>query len=215
MSIATLILGESGTGKTSSLRNMNPDDCLLIQSIKKRLPFKNNGWKYYEQGKGGNIFHTDDSSRMLAAMKATKKKVVIIDDFQYLMSNEYMRRFNEKGFERFNDIARHAWDVLMLANELPDDVRVYVLSHIQTDDFGNQKIKTIGKMLDEKITIEGLFTIVLKTSGSNNDYRMSTKNNGSDTVKSPLGLFEEDFIDNDLSMIDKSICDFFEINKGE
>lgn len=215
MSTATFILGESGTGKTTSLRNMSAADTLLIQAVRKPLPFKGKGWSHFdrETNKAGNIFVTDQSAEILSLMKRTSRKVIVLDDFQYVLANEYMRRSEEQGFAKFADIGRHAWDILMLANQLPPDVRVYILGHTQNDDFGRTKAKTIGKMLDEKITVEGLFTIVLRTQLVNGHYLFSTKNSGSDTVKAPIDLFTDDVIDNDLNAVDEAICAYYDINQ--
>ena len=217
MSIATMILGETGTGKSTSMRFMNPADTLLIQAVKKPLPFKSQGWKRFnpETEKTGNIFFTDNPDGIMSLMKKTKRKIIVIDDFQYIMANEFMRRSAEKGFDKFTEIALHAWQIIRLASELPDDVKVYILSHTDTRDDGTIKAKTIGKLLDEKITLEGLFTIVLRTAKIDGQYYFRTKNSGNDTVKSPIGLFESDNIDNDLNFVDQSISEYFEINKGE
>lgn len=212
MSIATLILGESGTGKSTSMRNMNPDETLLIQVVRKPLPFRAGKWAYLSKS-GGNIAVTDDWSKVIAYMGKTSRKVIVLDDFQYLLANEFMRRSEEKGFEKFTDIGRHAWEVLNTATGLSNDVRVYILGHTQTDDFGNTKAKTIGKLLDEKITVEGLFSIVLRTHAQGGQYQFSTRNSGSDTVKSPMDLFDADFIDNDLNAVDAAICDYYGIEK--
>lgn len=119
MSIATLIIGESGTGKTSSLRNFNAADTLLIQPVKKPIPFKSAGWAYINSDNvAGNILVTDDSNRIIAAMKKTRRKVIILDDFQYVLANEYMRRSEERGYDKFTDIGRHAWDILSAASAL-------------------------------------------------------------------------------------------------
>ena len=214
MSISTIILGESGTGKTASLRNLSSKDALLIQVIKKPLPFRSD-WKSVSDG--GNIIVSDNSAQICAAMRKTQRKVIIIDDFQYSMSNEFMRRVTDQesgnsAFQKFNEIAKSAWDIMNAASSLPDDVRVYILSHTQTDELGHTKIKTIGKLLDEKIVIEGLVSIVLRTEIFNDQFFFRTKNSGSDTVKTPLGMYEEERITNDLFEIDKIICKYYGID---
>lgn len=219
MSIATLILGESGTGKSTSLRNLNPENVLLIQAVRKPLPFRSTGWKPVIKGEGGSVYSTDESSHIVAAMRRTTKPIIIIDDFQYVLANEFMRRVTDvesgnAAFAKYNEIARHAWDVLMQASTLEDHKRVYILSHTSTDDFGKTKIKTIGKLLDEKIVLEGLVTIVLRTVVANGKYLFSTKNSGADTVKSPIDLFAEDQIENDLQQVDSAICAYYNIENN-
>lgn len=214
MSIATLIIGESGTGKSTSLRNFKPEDVLLIQAVKKPLPFRSKDWKPVAKGQPGSVFCSDDSAKIVEAMSRTTKNIIVIDDFQYVMANEFMRRVtdNETGnsaFAKYNEIARHAWDVLTAATSLPDHKRVYLLSHTSTDEFGKTKIKTIGKLLDEKIVMEGLVTIVLRTAVINDQYLFRTRNNGSDTVKSPIDLFADETIPNDLAAVDAAITEFY------
>ena len=210
MSIAAFILGESGTGKSTSRRSMNPAETLLIQAIKKPLPFRSSGWKYLSK-EGGNILVCDQSAQIIAVMHKTQRPIIVIDDFQYILANEFMRRTDERGFDKFTDIGKHAWDILCAASSLPDHVRVYILSHTETSESGRVKAKTIGRMLDEKITIEGMFSIVMRTSIINGQYLFSTKNNGSDTVKTPLGLFDADHIDNDLAAVDAAIVDYYQL----
>lgn len=210
MTIATMIIGESGTGKTTSLRNLNPADVLLIQSVRKPLPFKAAEWKPATKANPeGSIVHSDNAPVILTMLQRTKKPIVIIDDFQYILANAFMRRSSETGFQKFTDIAKDAWDILMAASNLPGDQRIYILAHSQTDEHGKTKAKTIGKLLDEKITIEGLLTIVLRTAVINGNYLFLTQNNGSDTTKSPIGLFADEQIPNDLAEVDKAICEFY------
>ncbi len=213
MSISTVILGESGTGKSTAMRNLDPANTLLIQVVKKPLPFRSKGWSYFhaETNKNGNIFVSDDWQMISTLMRKTKRKIIIVDDFQYVLANEFMRRSDERGFDKFTEIAKHAWEVFNAANSLPDDVRVYLMSHTATDDQGNVKIKTIGKLLDEKITPEGLFTIVLRTVVTDKDYFFSTRNNGRDTVKTPLGMFDSERIPNDLVAVDAAISEYYEL----
>jgi hypothetical protein len=219
MSIATMILGQSGTGKTASLRNLDPASTLLIQPVKKPLPFKSTGWgAWSKENPTGNIFHTDQAGHIIKIMHGTKKPVIVIDDFQYILANEFMRRVLDKetgnaAFAKYNEIAHNAWSILMAASQLDDWKRVYILGHTQEDENGKTKAKTIGKLLDEKITLEGLLTIVLRTNVINGNYLFSTKNSGSDTVKSPIGLFDEELIENDLKAIDQTIQEYYLINK--
>ncbi len=210
MSIATLILGQSGTGKSTSLRNLNPNDVLLIQAVRKPLPFRSAEWKALNAD-GGSIYVTDNAEQIIKIMRKSSRKIIIIDDMQYIMANEYMRRSNETGFSKFTEIGRKTWEIFTEASNLADDVRVYMLSHIEQNDQGFTKIKTIGKMLDEKITLEGLVTVCLQTAVINEQYVFMTKNNGQNTVKSPIGLFESDHIENDLNFVDQEICTYYGI----
>lgn len=208
MSVATLILGESGTGKSTALRNMDPNTTALIQVVKKPLPFKAVGWKPWHCANWAKIIET-----IHKAHTAGKDKVVI-DDFQYLMSGEFMDRASQKGYEKFTEIADHAYRVLQAAANGPDGLRVYLLAHTSTDEFGNTRAKTIGKLMDDKIVLEGLFTIVLRTHvdlSSSQKYFFSTQNNGQDTVKSPIGMFADQLIPNDLSAVDAAVCDYYNI----
>ena len=210
-----MILGQSGTGKSASLRNLNPADVLLIQAVKKPLPFRSSNWrKCTKADPEGSILVTDSAMVICGAMQRTKKPIIIIDDFQYILANEFMRRVLDKesgnaAFAKYNEIAHNAWQILMTAGQLSDASRVYILAHTQEDDNGNVKAKTIGKLLDEKITIEGLLTIVLRTKVINGQYLFSTQNSGHDTVKTPMGMFEEEHIPNDLAAIDAAICDYY------
>ena len=205
MGIPVMILGESGSGKSSSMRNFTPNEIGIINVGKKPLPFRSQI----------KPFNSDDYSKIVGVMQKAKAKSIVIDDCQYLMANEFMRNAKVTGFQKFTDIALNFWSLVQIViDQLPDDVIVYFLGHIERDANGNEKFKTIGKMLDEKITIEGLFTIVLKTVVSDGKYQFSTQTNGMDTVKSPLGMFSEPLIENDLKMVDETIRDYYNI-KGD
>lgn len=213
MSIATMVLGESGTGKSTSMRNLDPARVLLIQPVRKPLPFRSAGWRTHggASGDAGNVFVTDNAQKIEALMRRSPHEIVVIDDFQYVLANEFMRRSDEKGFDKFTEIGRHAWDILRAATDLADDRRVYIMAHTATDELGRTRMKTIGKLLDDKITPEGLVTIVLRTIVRDNAYLFSTQNNGSDTTKSPMGMFDQHLIDNDLAAVDEAICDYYGI----
>lgn len=211
MSVATLILGQSGTGKSTSLRNLNPNDVLLIQSIRKPLPFRSKEWKPLTS-EGGSIYVSDNAEQIIKVMNKCTRPIIVLDDMQYIMANEYMRRAQETGFNKFTEIGKKTWDIFNAASQLADDKRVYMLSHTEESESGKTKIKTIGKMLDEKITLEGMVTICLQTAIINEQFVFMTKNNGQNTVKSPIGLFESEHIDNDLKAVDEAICEYFGIN---
>lgn len=218
MSIATLIIGNSGTGKTASLRNLDPKQVLMIQTIKKPLPFRAPGWDVFNnETKQGTVFASRKATHIIAGIKKVKdlgKSIVIIDDWQYQAAGHYMDKALETGYAKFTAMAKDMWDVAQAAIEADNDVRIYFLTHSQSDEYGgNTKMKTLGKMLDEKVTIEGLFSTVLRSHVSDGKYTFSTQNDGSDTVKSPMGLFSEVMIDNDLNEIDNKICEYYGINK--
>lgn len=203
MAIPVLILGQSGTGKSYSLKNFEEDQICLISVQKTLLPFR----KKFKETKV-----TDKYADIAKAMKATKKKVIVIDDCQYLMANEFMRRATERGYDKFTEIAFNFWDLIVQeVNSLPADTIVYLLCHTATDENGVEKMKTIGKLVDEKITPEGLFTIVLKTVVSDGNYAFVTQNNGKDTVKSPEGMFSTYAINNDLHYVDEKIRNYYEL----
>lgn len=208
MAIPVMILGESGTGKSASLRNFKPDEVGVIDVSGKPLPFRNKL----------NVYKTDKYEYVRKALLAKRDKPIpafVIDDAQYLMCNEFMRRSDERGYDKFTEIARNFWSLVqeVVAQQMPEDQIVYFLMHTNISDDGRIKAKTIGRMLDEKITLEGLFTIVLRTSVSDGVYTFRTVNSGSDTVKTPMGMFETAEIDNDLKAVDTVIREYYGINK--
>ena len=185
------------------MKEFNENEICLISVQKSLLPFRK---------KFSETVVTDKYEKIIETMKATKKKVIVIDDTQYLMCNEFMRRATEKGYDKFTEIAQNFWSlVVQEVNSLPDDVIVYLLCHTATDENGVEKMKTIGKLVDEKITPEGLFTIVLKTAVSDGNYAFVTQNNGKDTVKSPEGMFETYAVKNDLKYVDEKIRNYYEL----
>lgn len=205
MGIPVLIIGESGSGKSTSLRNFSPEEIGVINVSGKPLPFRTKI----------NSINTDNYTVIEGALKKARIKSLVIDDCQYLMANEFMRSAKITGYQKFTDIALNFWTLIqVIIKELPADMIVYFLGHVERDANGNEKFKTIGKMLDEKITVEGLFTIVLKTLVQDGRYLFTTQTNGSDTVKSPMGMFNTPIIDNDLKMVDQTIRNYYGLNKG-
>lgn len=200
------ILGRSGTGKSYSMRNFPRNQLAVINVQGKMLPFKGSG--AIEQTA------TDSSANILKALDiySADYRSIVVDDYQYVMSNEFMRRSAEKGYDKFTEIARHAWDIANKVRELPSDVIVYIMCHTDRDEDGNEKIKTIGRLLDEKICLEGLSTIVLQTNVSDGQYTFTTQNNGRNTVKSPFGMFPSYAIDNDLWYVDQKIRNYYQMD---
>lgn len=196
-----MIYGQSGTGKSTSLRNFKPEDVCIVNVSGKPLPFKSKH----------KTFNTDDYMAIDAAIKKAPAKSIVIDDATYLMTGEYMRTAKVTGYQKFTDMALNYYTLVKAAAALPSDKIVYFMGHSDTDANGNEKFKTIGKMLDEKVTLEGMFTIVLKTVVTDGKYQFSTRNSGQDTVKTPLGMFNDVLIDNDLAMVDKTIREYYGI----
>ncbi len=216
MGIPVLIIGESGSGKSASLRNFQKEEVFVANVAGKPFPFRGQlttfcsdryaDWK----DETGKIRTGLDS----AIRKAEEKgfQTIVIDDCQYLMANEFMRRSGETGYQKFTDIGRNFWALVkMVSDDLSPNVIVYFLGHVARDENGNEHLKTIGKLLDEKITVEGLFSIVLKTSVQDGKYQFRTQTNGADTVKSPIGMFETVEIDNDLKLVDEAVRRYWEI----
>lgn len=204
MGIPVLVLGHSGSGKSTSLRNFRSAEITHINVMGKPLPFK---------ARFTNTINSDKYDVIGDALGEMTTKIAVIDDAQYLMANEFMRRAMERGYDKFTEIANNFWTLVnYVITELPFDTTVYFLMHIERDDSGNEKVKTIGKLLDEKITVEGMFTIVLKSLVKDGEYTFATQSNGHDTVKSPLGMFNTYQIDNDLKAVDDTIRAFWELD---
>ena len=201
MGIPVLILGESGSGKSASLRNFKEGEVGIINVSSKPLPFKTKL----------KPFNSDNYMQIEAVIKKAKAKSIVIDDAQYLQANEYMRNAKVQGYQKFTDIALNFWTLVqMVIKDLPDNVIVYFLGHIETDANGKEKFKTIGKMTDN-YSVEGMCTIVLKTLVRDGKYLFTTQTNGMDTVKSPRGMFKETEIDNDLKAVDQTIRKYYEV----
>lgn len=204
MAEKVLIMGESGTGKSTSMRNCNPELIAVVNPVGKPLPFK---------GKFTMLNGETESRKIVKFMKeqaAAGKKIIVVDDFQYILSVPYMNRIKENGWDKWNDFGANYFEIIDVCKDLPDDVVVYYLTHTETLDNGVTTIKLIGKLLREKITIEGLFTIVLRTGVNEGKYYFYTQNSGKDTVKSPMGMFPAYAIDNDLQYVDDKIRNYYE-----
>ena len=213
MAIPVLIIGKSGCGKSTSLRNcVDNDGWNLINVLNKPLPFK---------GKIPQV-ETDDYTQVMQCLAGSKAHSIVVDDAGYLITNYFMRNHSSKGagnaiFSMYNTLADNFWNLVEFIKKLPDDKIVYIIMHEDTDDYGNVKPKTIGKLLDEKICLEGMFTIVLRCVQENGKHLFVTQADGGAVSKSPIGMFEELQIDNDLLYVDAKIREYYgvEIKESE
>lgn len=207
MATPILIMGKSGAGKSTSMRNCsgNPD-WNLIRVLNKPLPFKGkiDGWK------------TDDYQTVMKCMAQSKAKNIVLDDAGYLITNHFMKGHSAAGagngvFTLYNNIGDYFWQLIQFIVKLPDEKIVYVIMHEEKNDFGDVKPKTIGKLLDEKVCVEGLFTIVLRCIEESGKHLFVTQSDGGAVSKSPIGMFETLTIDNDLLLVEKAVREYYEI----
>lgn len=209
MGIPVLIVGRSGSGKSASLRNCQ--DFAVFNVLGKPLPFRNQP----------KTKVTDDYGVIIKGMKVCKAKSIVIDDAGYLMTNQFMRGHSSNGggnaiYGFYNSLADNFWELVEQARSLPSDKIVYIMMHTDTDDFGNLKPKTVGKLLDDKVSIEGMCTVVLRSVYADGRYVFLTnKEDDRDIEKSPIGMFEGNEIDNDLKMVDNTIREYYGLNTEE
>ena len=201
MAVLVMIYGQSGTGKSTSLRNFTNDEVAVINVSGKPLPFRSKLTTY----------DTDNYAKISSALGKIERKSIVIDDATYLMVNEFMRTAKVAGYQKYTDMAVNFNSLVAQASQLANDKIVYFLGHSDLKDDGTEHFKTIGKMLDNYVTVEGKFTIVLKTVVQDGKYYFSTHNSGQDTVKSPLGMFEDNYVDNDLKAVDEIIREYYGI----
>lgn len=225
MATGILVIAESGAGKSTSIEALNPAETFIINVANKPLPFK--GWRtkyalWSKDNPGGNMYDKASPEHIEACLKyvsekRTEIKTIIIDDFQYMSSFEFFDKVDEKGYEKFTKIGAHLARIARMPKDLRDDLQIFILTHAEesTDVDGKRKFKakTIGKMVDEKLTLEGLFSIVLfgkikKDKDGNIRYIFETQNNGENTCKSPRGMFDSFEIPNDLSLVREAIIDY-------
>ena len=204
MSIPVLIIGKSGTGKSASMRNFKKEEIDVINVESKPLPFRND----FE------TLNSDNYKDIARAIKNSKKNVVVVDDAGYLLTNNFMRGHASQGggnamFNFYNQLADDFWKLITFCKSLDKDKIVYIVMHEQKNDFGDIKPKSIGKLLDEKVTIEGMFTIVLRSVYHDGGYYFRTHTDGFDVAKSPINMFTEDEVANDLKLVDATIRDYY------
>ena len=208
MGIPVLIIGKSGSGKSASMKHCVGKGFNLIRVLNKPLPFRGkiDGWVF------------DDYQMVRKALRAAPEKSIVIDDAGYLITYFFMRNHSTKGkgndvFGLYNQMGDDFWNMIqnVVIGELPADKIVYIIMHEDTDDYGNVRAKTIGKLLDEKVCIEGMCTVVLRCVNNLTEHKFITQSDGSAISKSPEGMFEDLEIPNDLLYVDNKIREYYEI----
>ena len=226
MSNTVLVIGQSGSGKSTSLRNLDPSSTFIINVLDKPLPFRGYKKNYTQvasvkdekgnkTGKStGNYFSSDNWNEIITTIDTVNKyrpdiTTLVIDDWQYILAYEFMRRVSEKGYDKFSELANHGWSTINACLNTGSRLTIFILAHSDIDNCGRSKCKTIGKMLDEKITIEGMFTTVLHSRVVANQYLFQTQSNDEYLAKSPMGMFNELLIPNDLKIVKEAVEGYF------
>lgn len=205
MGIPVLIMGESGSGKSTSLRNFDPAEIGIFNVASKPLPFR----KKIPTANGATY------QRIIQALSKPKLKSYAIDDSQYLLAFEFFDRAKETGYNKFTDIALNFRNLIQyVITQTPPDCIVYFLHHVESTAEGTFKAKTIGKMLDEKLTVEGLFSIVLLCRAEKERHYFVTQSEGYSTAKSPMEMFPAE-IDNDLKLVDTTIREYWGLTQND
>ena len=207
MATPVLIIGKSGSGKSTSMRNcVGNENWNLIRVLNKPLPFKGkiNGWT------------TDEYQTVMKCLASSKAKNIVLDDAGYLITNHFMRGHSSSGvgngvFTLYNNIGDYFWQLIQFIIKLPEDKIVYVIMHEDKNDFGDIKPKTIGKLIDEKVCLEGMFTIVLRCIEESGKHLFVTQASDGAVSKSPMDMFASLTIDNDLLLVEKAIREYYEI----
>lgn len=205
MGVGVLVLGASGSGKSTSMRNFKKGEVLVLNVAGKRLPFRG----------ALDIVNNATYEKIGKALMAQQYKTYVVDDSQYLLAFDMFDRAKETGYGKFTDLAVRFKNMLTYVNQkTPDDCVVFFLHHTETDENGRIKAKTVGKMLDNQLTVEGLFSVVLLAQTDGDNYRFVTQSDGATTAKSPMGMFERE-IDNDLKLVDTAIREYWQLAESE
>ena len=202
-SVPVLLIGASGSGKSTSLRNFKREEVAVVNVLGKPLPFKTDI----------KAPKCDDYATILKAIANTKKKTIVIDDSNYLITNEFMSKSSVKGFDKYNEMGNNFFNLINGIKNIEGGKTVYLIMHEDTDENGNVKPKTIGKLLDDKVNIQGMFTICIRSMFDNGNYIFRLRTNGQDCVKTPFGMFENETMENDLKAFDKVVREYYELDK--
>lgn len=225
MANSVLVISESGAGKSTAIRNLNPKETFIINVANKPLPFK--GWKkmypiWSREDQKGRMYTKSGASDIMACLKYINDKRsdiknIVIDDLQYMSAFEYFDKVDQKGYEKFNKIAKDLATVAQAPRDMREDLNVFMLTHAEEslDAYGEKRVKakTIGKMVDNSLTLEGLFAIVLfakvkRTKDGQMTYVFETVNDGNNTCKAPFGMFDTPEIENDLDLVRQAIINY-------
>ena len=206
-SVPVLLIGKSGSGKSTSLRNFTREEVAVVNVLGKPLPFKSDI----------KAPKCDDYNQILKAIAGTKKKTIVIDDANYLITNEFMNKSSVKGFDKYNEMGNNFFNLINGIKNIEGGKVVYLIMHEDSDENGNIKPKTIGKLLDDKVNIQGMFTICIRSMFDNGNYLFRLKTNGQDCVKTPFGMFDSDTMENDLKAFNEVVRAYYDLDveKGE
>jgi len=216
MSNGVLILGNSGTGKSTSIRNLPHENTFIINVGNKNLPFKSANKKYTkmsQDGLTGNHYSSDNPMQIIRLLnlineKRPEIKYLIIDDFGFVLMNEFIKTALIKGFDKFSTMAQSFANIINIVNDFREDLFLFVMMHVEVDSHGITKPRTIGKMIDQYVIPEAKFTYVFHTFVHDGNYKFITNNDNYHMCKTPLGLFAEQHIDNDLLLIANKITEY-------
>ena len=200
-SIGVLLMGASGTGKSTSLRNLPAEETAIINVTNKPMPFRNkNGLK---------ITSCTNYEQMIKAILSTNKRIIVVDDSSYMMTFENFEKATQKGYDKFTTMAINYYNLIETPKKCDGEKIIYFVTHEEIDENGITHPKSIGKMLSQQLVIEGLFSIVLRSMQKENQYVFQTHNDGTSVCKSPIDMFADDFIPNDLAEVDKIIREYY------
>lgn len=210
------VVGKSGTGKSTSIRNLDPRETFIINVCNKDLPFRGSSSKYKRKSEDhkGNLFVTNDYNQIIQTISGIGQcrpdiKTIIIDDFNYILTHQVFENAMQKGFDKFTIMAKSINDILEKIQSVRNDLYVFIMWHTELDTDGSHKIKTVGKMIDNQITPEGLATIVLHTQIKDKKYYFLTQHDGVHLAKSPMEMFENVLIENDLQYVIEKMNEYY------
>jgi len=212
MSNTVLVMGPSGTGKSTSIRNLDSTETFVINILTKHLPFRGSMSMYSEENK--NYIETDKASTIVKYIEAINKrrpeiKTLIIDDITFVMNNEYMRRCQERQFDKFVDMGKNMFSIMDMCSSARDDLTCYLMSHVEMSADGMIIPRTVGKMTGDYVGLGERVTVALHSKIVDGEYKFLTQHDGTSYAKSPMGMFDDLYIANDLLYVNKAINEFY------